>query len=262
MSHRLLSVALCAGALAVLPSLAAAQFPPPPPPPGAPAPVQDRWPTPPGPSRPASPPQQKQQQRQTQQPPQPTTQAPVTPRRAAAPATALVCSGVFAKDSTHEKLAARYDSRNVTFSEVDGPEGSKLNATILYPNEPKRRLEVLWNDVDARSDTSLIVINGRSQWTAPKGLKLGLSLAALEKANGRPFKLSGFDQNGSASVISWEGGALSTLPGGCKVGMRLVANTKSTEDARSAVSGEKELLSNDAGLRAVKPTVAEILMGY
>jgi hypothetical protein len=189
-------------------------------------------------------------------------QAPATPRRAAAPATAVVCSGVFAKDSTHEKLAARYDSRNVVFGEVDGPEGSKLNATVLYPNDPRRRLEVLWNDVDARSDTSLIVINGRSQWSAPKGLKLGLSLAALEKANGRPFKLSGFDQNGNTSVISWEGGALSTLPGGCKVGMRLVADSKSTEDARSAVSGEKELLSNDAGLRAVKPSVGEILIGY
>jgi hypothetical protein len=44
--------------------------------------------------------------------------------------------------------------------------------------------------------------------------------------------------------------------------MRLAVDPKSTPDARSAVSGDKELLSSDAGMRAVKPTVMEILIGY
>ena len=112
------------------------------------------------------------------------------------------------------------------FGEVDGPEGTKIKATILYPNEPKRRLEVIWNNDAARTDLSMVVINGQSQWAAPKGLKLGTPLAALEKINGRPFKLSGFDADGSASVLGWEGGALTSLPGGCKVGVRLAADSK------------------------------------
>ena len=133
---------------------------------------------------------------------------------------------------------------------------------MLYPNDPKRRLEVVWGNEAARTDTSVIVITGRSQWTAPKGLKLGLSLAALEKANGRPFKLSGFDANGNASVVSWEGGALGTLPGGCKIGMRLAADSKAPEAARAAVTGDKQFASNDTALRAAKPAVSEILIGY
>jgi hypothetical protein len=169
---------------------------------------------------------------------------------------------VFAKDSAHLKLAIKYDSRNITYGQVDGPDGSKLNASIIYPNDPKRRLEVLWNNEASRSDTSVIAINGRSQWVAPKGLKLGLPIAAIEKANGRPFKLSKFGPDGDASVLGWEGGALSALPGGCKVGLRLAADQKAPEDARSAVSADKELLSNDASVRAVKPTIVEILIGY
>ena len=181
---------------------------------------------------------------------------------APAPAYAVACSGVFAKDSTHLKLAIKYNSRNITFGEVDGPEGSKIPGTILFPNDPKRRLEVLWTNEAGRSGTSVIAINGKSQWSAPKGMKLGLPLAALEKANGRPFKLSGFGADGTAGVAGWEGGALSSLPGGCKVGMRLAADPKAPPEARNAVAGDKEFLSSDAGVRALKPTVVEILIGY
>ena len=63
-------------------------------------------------------------------------------------------------------------------------------------------------------------------------------------------------------MTGWEGGALTSLPGGCKVGIRLAADGKAPAMRVSAVAGDKNLLSNDANLRAIKPTVAEILIGY
>jgi hypothetical protein len=241
---------LAATIVAAIPGMAAAQFPPPPPPPSR----SDRPQT----LAPKS------------QPPQAKTEpngagaaaAPKPKPKIIASPNVVTCSGVFAKDSTHLKLALKYDSRNVVYGQVDGADGSKLNASIVFPNDPKRRLEVLWNNEAARSDTSVISINGKSQWIAPKGLKLGLAIAALEKANGRPFKLTGFGKDGSASVAGWENGALSSLPGGCKVGIRLFVDSKTPEPARSAVTGDAELRSNDARVRAVKPTVGEILIGY
>jgi hypothetical protein len=259
--------------MAAMPGTAPAQFAPPG---GAPAPtVQDRWPEPTRPPQ-ATPPQSTPQAPAAQEAPPkrqrtqsspfinddaPAAEQPPKPAAPRAPATVVACNGVFAKDSGHMKLALRFDSRNLAYGEVDGPDGSKINASILYPNDPKRRLEVLWNNEASRSDVSVIAINGRSQWVAPKGMKLGLAIAALEKANGRPFKLSGFGADGAASVLGWEGGALSSLPGGCKVGMRLLADPKAPEDARAAAA-EKEYLSNDPGVRALKPTVGEILIGY
>ena len=265
MKRLLLQISMLAGAVALLPSLAVAQFPPPPAPPGT---VQDRWPTPEPPAQQA-PPQTQQAPRQAQpaaprqtrpsniqddEAPKP---APKPKVAAAPPAHSVTCGGAFAKDTSHLKLAIKYDSRNIAFGDVDGPDGSKIKATILYPNEARRRLEVIWNNDAARTDIQLVVINGQSQWVAPKGVKLGIPLAALEKINGRPFKLSAFDSDGSASVLGWEGGALTSIPGGCKVGIRIAADSR----AASGVAA-KELLSNDANLKAVKASVAEILIGY
>lgn len=187
---------------------------------------------------------------------------PARPAQPAASGRAVSCSGAFAKDSNHLKLATMFDSKNVAFTEVDGPDGTKLMASVLFANDPKRRLEVLWENEAARSGTALIVINARSAWTAPKGLRLGQPLAAVEKLNGKPFKLSGFDKDNIASVADWQGGAMERIPGGCKIGVRLSLDPKAPEAARGEVTGDKELLSNDANLRAVRPTVAEIIVGY
>jgi hypothetical protein len=176
--------------------------------------------------------------------------------------TTLACGGVFSKDSSHLKLAMRYDSKNVTFAEVDGPEGSKLMASILFPNDPKRRIEVLWENVGQRSGTQLIAINGKSTWTAPKGLKLGMTLAALEKANGRPFRVAGFGTGNTARVVDWQGGALANLPGGCKVGIYLAADANTPAEARGELPADKEFQSSDVAMRAVKPVIGEILLGY
>jgi hypothetical protein len=181
--------------------------------------------------------------------------------RAAAPGrTVITCSGPFAKDSGMLALAMAYDSRNVTFTEIDVA-GAKVGTSIVYPKDPKRRLEVWWSNPN-RTGTYLILINGQSTWTGPGGLHLGLTLAQLEKLNHKPFKVKGFDKDGVATVSDWDSGALATLPGGCKAGLSLHADPKAAADAASTLTADKEFVSTDDALRAVKPTVSEILIGY
>ena len=186
------------------------------------------------------------------------------PKAGAAIASAHVvaCSGVFSKDSSHLRLAMTFDSKNVTFTDVAGDNGAKVPASVLFANDPKRRLEVWWTNAAARNTTYLIVINGKSTWSAPGGMKLGLTLAQLEKLNHKPFKVKGFDKDGTATVSDWDGGALATLAGGCKSGMSLKADPKAAPDALAAVPADKEFSSSDPALRAVKPEVSEILIGY
>jgi hypothetical protein len=191
--------------------------------------------------------------------------APAALRHAGpAPAVAghtVACSGTFAKDSSHLKLAMTYDSKNITFTDVEA-NGTKVPASVLFPKDPKRRLEVWWANPAARSDTYLIVINGKSDWSAPGGLRLGLNLAQIEKLNHKPFKLKGFDKDGSATVSDWDGGALASLPGGCKSGVSLRADPKVPADTVAALAADKEYSSTDPEMRAVKPAVSEILIGY
>jgi len=174
----------------------------------------------------------------------------------------IACSGTFAKDSSHLKLAMFFDSKNVTFTDVEASGGIKVLASVLFPNDPKRRLEVWWSNPTARKDLHLIVIGGQSTWTAPGGLRLGQTLEQVEKLNHKPFKLKGFDKDGIATGSDWDGGALATVAGGCKPGVSLRADAKASAEKIGELSADKEYSSSDPAIRATKPTVSEILIGY
>lgn len=174
----------------------------------------------------------------------------------------IACEGVFGRDSSHAKLAAAFQSRNVSFSPVDAASGAKAMASIVFAKDPKRRLEVWWSKPASRSDTHLIVINGQSDWIAPGDIRLGLTLAELEKLNGKPFKLTGFDKNSVAALSDWNGGVLSALPGGCKIGVSLRAASTTPAADLNALSADRAFTSADSAMRAANPTVSEILVAY
>ena len=54
-------------------------------------------------------------------------------------------------------------------------------------------------------------------------------------------------------------GALASLAGGCKAGVSLHANRIR---GASELPAKDEYSSNDPAMRALKPTVSEILIGY
>jgi hypothetical protein len=185
-----------------------------------------------------------------------------TPKFPSASGHVIACSGIFGKDSNHLRLAMTFDYKNVTFGDVDSDGGSKVKASIVFPNDPKRRLEVWWSNPAERSGTYLIDIRGKSAWVGPGGMHLGLNAMQLEKLNHKPFKLKGVDKNGIATISTWDGGELSTLPGGCRSGVNLAPDPKAPADALAALSADKEYSSDDPAVRALNLTVSEILIGY
>jgi hypothetical protein len=174
----------------------------------------------------------------------------------------LACSGTFAKDSSAVEVATAFNSKNVAFADAVATDGTKVPASILFPNDPKRRLEVWWSNPTTRSDIHLIVIGGQSTWTAPGGMRLGQTLEQVEKINHKPFRLKGFDKDRIATVSDWDGGALATVAGGCNAGLSLRADPKASADKIGALSADKEYSSSDPAIRATKPTITEILIGY
>ena len=148
-------------------------------------------------------------------------------------------------------------SGHLTFTDVEAADGTKVPASILFPNDPKHRLEVWWSDRTHRSDIHLIVIGGQSTWTAPDGLRLGQTLEQVEKINHKPFKLKGFDKDRIATVSDWDGGELATLAGGCNAGLSLRADAKASAEKIGAFSADKEYSSSDPAIR-----ISEILIGY
>jgi hypothetical protein len=192
-----------------------------------------------------------------------TAEAPPPARKEMMPSasrTVIACSGPFAPDSGMLELAMVFGSLNMIYTE-EKVQDAQVGVTVLYPKDPKRRLEVWWQNPN-RTGLYLIDITGKSDWTGPDGLHLGLTLPQLEKLNHKPFKVKGFDKTGVATVSNWDGGALASLAGGCKASASLRADPKASADAVGAVTADQEFSSADPIVAKVKPTVSEILIGY
>jgi hypothetical protein len=80
------------------------------------------------------------------------------------------------------------------------------------------------------------------------GLKTGMTVAEIEKINGKPFKIAGFD---------WDYGGYANFEGGKLDGKVSIRFSPSTENVPEYLSGDKQLSSSDKQLRAAKPLVDE-----
>lgn len=175
----------------------------------------------------------------------------------------LACTGPLGPKSSHAEVAAAYGKDNVVFAKIDGAEGETIDATVVFPQDPAKRLELYWVDQAARRGLQTVGLSPGSTWIAPNGVRLAMTLADVEKLNGRPFELSGFDWDYGGMVTDWKGGALSgPVPGGCVVSVGFTVPEGAPEAAATAVSGDTAFLSTDRNMRAVKPVVATITIGY
>lgn len=174
----------------------------------------------------------------------------------------LECVGPFGPDGSEAGLRQIFGDANVQAETIDGPEGSTLDATLLFPDDPIRRLVVLWQDEGARAKPAAIIIRDDSEWVGPGGLRLGDELAEVESINGAPFNVLGFgwDYGGAASFPS---GTLADIPGECVMSLSFDLDwTREYGPEFDSIMGDQQLRSDDAQLRAATPKVAEIIVGY
>jgi hypothetical protein len=172
----------------------------------------------------------------------------------------LACEGPFAADSSEARLVAAFGKANVAFEEVDGPEGTKEMATVVFGKDPKRRLTVRWDEEKKRQRPLHIELG--PAWRLANGLRRELSLAEVEALNGRPFALSGFEWDFGGYVTDWKKGRLERLPGGCNAIVGFGPDEAAPSTARDTVSGDATFASDSKAMRAVKPRVGIISVGY
>lgn len=168
----------------------------------------------------------------------------------------LECGAPFTPDATPATLAAVFGRENVIPETVDGPEGTQVNVTAIYPNDPARRIEVVFHNEEERTGLVLVrVQNPESLWTGPGGVRLGDGIAAVEAANGKPFKVMGFGWDYGGFVSDWDGGRLGDKDG-CSTAARLLP--QASEIADGIVGDGVTPQSNDPDVIKAEPKVTEI----
>lgn len=180
----------------------------------------------------------------------------------AAPTRVIKCEGPFGRNAGHADLVKAFGSNNVIYQDMEGVEGEKFKASVLYPGDPKTKLEIIWSDEKARRGPT-IRANGRSAWATANGIRIGTALADIEKMNGKPFKLSGFGWDLGGRVLDWQDGALGKpQPGGCIIDIEFDHSKDAPEASLTRVTGDNEFLSDSADMRAVEPYVGAVTVSY
>ncbi len=92
---------------------------------------------------------------------------------------------------TRADLTHRYGAANVVDEEVGLGEGDTDTATVLFPKDRERRIEILWQDRQKEAYPSSVTISGQaSRWHAVHGISLGMLYSELARVNGKPSPIS------------------------------------------------------------------------
>src|SRR5690606_18364940 len=113
---------------------------------------------------------------------------------AGAPASATFdCASTFPSNMSVADLRVKFGTEDVESGEVHLGEGEYETGTILFPNDPSRRVEILWHDQSSnRFPRSVGALNSESSWKTPEGIVFGTDLKTVEARNSRPFRLRGY----------------------------------------------------------------------
>ena len=131
-------------------------------------------------------------------------------------------------------------------TKIPGPEGTELEGVRLFTGT-ERELEILLDEESQEKEIIDVRIIGKG-WKFTNGLKLGMSIAEVEKANGKAYQVSGFD---------WDYGGYANFEGGKMEGIVSVRFSP-TGEIDPSLSGDKQIPSTDKKLRSAKVKVTEI----
>ncbi len=175
----------------------------------------------------------------------------------AAPASALdrrdrmivagVRVGAITPATPPEALPRIYGQAHIRFGAVPAAEGDSVAGAFLLRGTADA-LEIGFTD--DRRGVAYVRIVGR-RWHTAAGLRIGTTLADLERINGGPFLLSGFSWDFGGRVLDAQGGQ---LPRSLLI---VLAPTRSLPPAESdEVSGKRRLSSRHPVLRRLGVVVA------
>ena len=181
-----------------------------------------------------------------------------TPDTPAAPGEAVDLNCTAFAEMSEAALRAAYGEDNLVEQTLPGAEGESYTATVLYPNDPSRRLEIVWEDQATKLRPANVSVSGEnSVWTGPNGLSLGDELARIEQLNGRPFKLWGFGWDYGGWVSDWNGGAFAPGDDSCITRVRFEATAENNN-----AQGDAEFRSDNAEIREANPKVVTFALVF
>jgi hypothetical protein len=148
-------------------------------------------------------------------------------------------------------LRSIYGSGKVRCCKLDAGEGMVVAGAKLFEGTD-RALDIVWDEKGIEKRIADVRILGRA-WAFPCGLKLGMTLAEVQKMNGAQFKVSGF---------GWTYGGYATFEGGKFAGGVTVRFRPTEQNYSADARGNVRLVSDCAAMESAHAVVESIIITF
>lgn len=139
---------------------------------------------------------------------------PVTGKPAVAPArTAITCTWPVSANDSATSIRRRF-GRQARVAQIGTGEGEEEPGIVLFPNDPRRRMEVLFWNQGMRSPRQVHFSGDDAPWSVA-GIRMGDTLASLRQRNGQPISLQQFEADYGGMVHNFGGGYFAKALGRC-----------------------------------------------
>ncbi len=172
----------------------------------------------------------------------------------------ITCASPVAASDTAKSLMQRY-GKDAVMQDLPGAEGETYKGLLLFPKSRDQRIAVSFTEDKAKRAAGLTLREGgkASKWSVG-GITIGSSVADVQKANGKPFLVSGFEWDYGGFVTDFKGGTLGRpMQGGCRVTVRF---GKDAGAPKSLLGDGVKVASDNATLLRWAPVVTEIGVNF
>jgi len=177
--------------------------------------------------------------------------------------------GPVSRTST-EKSLLQLLGRDAVKEDVNVGEGMTQPGLVIYKSDPRRRLDVVWNNESPAHPDSVFICpdmpSTPCHWHTSNGIGVGVTLKELERRNGKLFQMVVWGSDVGGNLVSFEGGKLERELMGLVLTLtpRIDANgdylPKLNAQESEAVRGEKIVPSSDPVLQKLNPYVVLMRM--
>jgi hypothetical protein len=177
--------------------------------------------------------------------------------------------GMINAQSSEKRLRDILGEENVSSETIYLGEGQYVQGTVLFRNTPNE-VNIMWKDssTNARPEWVRLKPAGQPQasdWLIEGGIHIGSTLQEVEKANGKPFMLSGFGWDYGGSVTDWKQGKLAFSKEGLSY-LSLVfgydPDNERQQKLAQSVMGDSEFTSSQPVMYELNPRVESITVRF